>query len=192
MAKVVVKAKVKKIKRKFPVKIKAPEVFGSVSLGTSNVTDLNKFIGKTIKMNLMYVTNSVKNQNVRLVFKVSNVNSGEAQTQVISYEQIPYYLNRFVKAGSDLVADSLVCESKDKLKVRVKPFVVTKKNTSAMILSAIREEVAKLVEKDVASKSAEEFVASVASGKIQVGFRNEIKKIFPLKAFEFKKVIIEQ
>lgn len=191
MAKVVVKSKVKKVKRKFPVQVKAPEAFNSVSLGHSSVTDLASFVGKTLKINLMYVTKNVRNQNVRLAFKVSEVNSGVASTEVVSYEQIPYYLNRFVKTGSDLVNDSVVCTSRDGKKLRVKPFMITKKNTSGMVLSSVRAKARELIEKDVASKTAEEFIHSVTTGKIQIGFRNEIKKIFPLKAFEFKKVVVE-
>jgi ribosomal protein S3AE len=191
MAKVVVKKNVKKAKRKFPVTIKAPDSFKSVDLGKSQVTDLNSLIGKSIKINLMYVTKSIKNQNVRLVFKVNAVNSGVANTEIVSYSQIPYYLNRFVKAGSDLIEDSFVCESKDGRKLRVKPFVITKKNTSGMALSAVREKVKEIISKDASTMSAEEFIVAVTSGKVQVGFRNEAKKIFPLKAFEFRKVVIE-
>lgn len=191
MAKVVVKKNVKKAKRKFPVTIKAPESYNSIVLGNSQVTDLNSLIGKSVKINLMYVTKSIKNQNVRLVFKVNEVHSGVANTEIVSYSQIPYYLNRFVKAGSDLIEDSFVCESKDGKKLRVKPFVITKKNTSGMALSAVREKVKEIISKEAMSMSGEEFIVAVTSGKVQVGFRNEAKKIFPLKAFEFRKVVIE-
>lgn len=191
MAKVVVKSKVKKVKRKFPVELKAPESLNSVSLGNTNVSDLGKFVGRTIKMNLMYVTKSPRNQNVRLMFKVNDVSSGVANTDVVSYEHIPYYLNRFVKPGSDLVTDSFTCESKDGKTVRVKPFVVTKKNASGNILSAVRDKVKELVENEIKSMNAEDFIVAVIGGKLQTGYRNEVKKVFPLKAFEFKKVIIE-
>lgn len=191
MAKVVVKAKVKKVKRKFPVEVKGPAVFNSVSLGHSNVTDLSKFVGNTLKINLMYVTKNVRNQNVRLTFQVKEVNSGVATSEVISYEQIPYYLNRFIKAGSDLITDSFVCKSSDGKDVRIKPFIITRKNTSGMILSSIRDKVIEIISKEVADKTGEEFIHAVSMGKVQVGFRNEIKKIFPLKTFEFKKVVLE-
>lgn len=191
MAKVVVKSKVKKIKRKFPVQLVAPEFLNSVSLGHTNVTDLNAMVGKTSKMNMMYITKNIKNQNVRLVFKVVEVSSGLAKTIVASYIQIPYYLGRFVKAGSDLIDDSFVVKSKDGVKVRVKPFIVTKANASEMVLSALRAEARKLLEKELSQVNVEEFMASVINGKVQGVFRNELKKIFPLKAFEFRRVELE-
>jgi len=188
MAKVVVKAKVKKLKRKFPVEIKAPEYMNSISLGKTDVTDLNLLVGRTTKLNMMYVSGNVKNQNIRLVFKIVEVSSGLAKTEVCGYYQIPYYLSRFVKAGSDLVEDSFVTESSDGKKVRVQPFIVTKSNASSMIGVAIRALVREVIAKDIASRSYSEFISQVISGKVQIAYRNEVKKIFPLKAFEFREV----
>ncbi len=188
MAKVVVKSKIKKAKRKFPVQLVAPEYLNSVVLGKSNVTDLNEVVGKTAKVNLMYITKSMKNQNVRLVFKVVDVASGLAKTHVTSYSQIPYYLGRFVKSGSDLVEDSIVVKSKDDVEIRVKPFIVTKQTGSTMVLSAVRLKARELIEKEISEKTADEFMHSVIMSKIQNGFRSEIKKVFPIKTFEFKKV----
>jgi len=191
MAKVVVKSKVKKVKRKFPIEYKAPEVFNSISLGHAEVSDLKALEGKTLKMNLMYVTGSMKNQNVRMTFKINEVDSGVCKTEVVKYEQIAYYLSRFVKSGSDLVEDSFVIPTKDGKKLRVKPFVITKSSTSKLVLTAIRDKIKELVAIEAASKTSEEFIQAVAMGKLQSGFRNEVKKVFPLKAFEFKTVSLE-
>jgi small subunit ribosomal protein S3Ae len=188
MAKVVVKSKVKKVKRKFPVEIVAPEYLNKAKIGSSEITDPTVFIGKTIKMNLMYVTSSVKNQNIRLTFKIVDVKSGLALTQVSVYEQIPYYLRRFVKKGSDLLEDSFVTKTKDGHEVRVKPFVVTKENVSSLVMGSLREKTREQITKEIGSKIYDEFMASVINGKFQNLLRNEVKKIYPLKSLEFKKV----
>jgi len=149
---------------------------------------LSALVGKTSKVNLMYITGSLKNQNVRLVFKISEVASGLAKTVISSYAQIPYYLGRFVKAGSDLIEDSFVVTSKDGVEIRLKPFIVTKMNTSKMIVSTVRLNAREIIKKEVASKTANEFFSSVISGKVQNGFRSELKKVFPIKSFEFRRV----
>lgn len=188
MAKVVVKSKIKKVKRKYPVEMKAPDYLNSVSLGKSEVTDLNSMIGKTVKLNLMYVTGNVKNQNVRLVFTVFEVNSGLAKTQVTSYSQIPYYLGRFVKKGSDLVEDSFIAKTKDGIDIKVKPFIVTKNNVSKMVLTALRVESKKIISQEISTKNYDDFIESVINGKVQISYRNDIKKITPIKTFEFRKI----
>jgi len=191
MAKVVVKSKVKKIKRKFPVKLIAPEYLGSKELGSSNVTDLNTLVGKTSKISLMYITGSVKNQNVRLVFKVNEVSSGVAKTEVVAYSQVPYFLGRYVKVGSDLIEDSFVVTSKDGKNVRVKPFIVTKNKVGSMISTAVRNKTRELLEKEISSRVAGDFINSVIMYKLQNMLRSGLKKITPIKTFEFKKVLIE-
>lgn len=188
MAKVVVKSKAKKAKRKFPVDIVAPEFLGYVKLGSSQVTDLSSLVGKTAKLNLMYVTGIAKNQNIRLRFKIVDVASGLAKTTVSYYEQIPYYLSRFVKEGSDLVEDSFTVKSKDGVSLLVKPFIVTKMRTSYLISSKIREKVREIFMKEASGSVYDDLIASVISGKIQVLLRSEVKKIFPVKAFELRKV----
>lgn len=191
MAKVVVKSKVKKAKRKFPVDIMAPEYLNSVKLSSSNVTDLNSLVGMSSKVNMMYVTGNVKNQNIRLTFLVTEVNSGLAKTQVKVYEQIAYYLGRFVKKGSDLIDDSFIVKSKEGYSVRVKPFIVTKMNTSALTKSLLRAKTKELLLKEALETSYNDLMSSVIQGRIQITLRNELKKIFPLKTFEFKKVSLE-
>ena len=191
MAKVVVKSKIKKVKRKFPVKLIAPDYLGSKVLGSSNVTDLNSLIGKTSKISLMYITGSVKNQNIRLVFKVVEVNSGEAKTEVVTYSQVPYFLGRYVKAGSELIEDSFIVVSKDGKKLRVKPFIVTKTKVSSMISTAIRNKTRELLGKEISARQSGEFINHVIMYKLQNMLRSELKKITPIKTFEFKKVLIE-
>lgn len=192
MAKVVVKSKAKKVKRKFPVEIVAPEYLNSVSLGKSEVTDLSQLEGKTAKINMMYVTGNIKNQNIRLVFRVTEVSSGLAKTQVCGYYQIPYYLGRFVKKGSDLIEDSFVAQSKDGKDVRVQPFIVTKMNVSNLVLGSLREKSKELIVKEISSLTYNDFINSVINGKIQNLFRNELKKIYPLKSFEFRDVELQE
>lgn len=191
MAKVVVKSKVKKAKRKYPVEIIAPEFLNSAKLGSSQVTDLNSMIGKTAKLNMMYITGNVKNQNVRLTFIVEDVKSGLAKSVVKTYEQIPYYLGRFVKAGSTLVEDSFTAVSKDGRNVRVKPFIVTKMKASALTCDLLRTNAKVIITKEIESKTYDEFISTVFNGNVQTSLRNSLKKYYPLKTFELKKVGFE-
>jgi len=188
MAKVVIKSKVKKVKRKFPVEFVSPEYLGSKKLGSSTVTDLNSLIGKTTKINLMYITGNTRNQNITLIFRVDEVSAGLAKTQVKSYNHIPYYLRRFVKAGSDLCEDSFVCTSKDGIEVRIKPFIITKVKVSSMVLSTLRIKTKEIITEEISKRTYDDFISAVIAGKEQNVYKNELKKITPIKLFEFKKV----
>ncbi|MCH8519750.1 MAG: hypothetical protein LAT82_03265 [Nanoarchaeota archaeon] len=187
MAKVVVKQKIKKIKRKFPIEFIAPEIFNSKVIGQANVSDLNKTVGKTIKINMMYVADSVKFQNIRLTFKVMEVDSGKGKTEVSNYEQVPYFLSRFIKKDSDLVEVNEYVTTKDNKEVLVKLFIVTKHNESQLVLREIRAQARDLVKKEAIDMTYNDFISNIVYSKIQQKIRNELKKITPVKVFEFKK-----
>ena len=57
-----------------------------------------------------------------------------------------------------------------------------------MVSGALRAKFKELLQAEFASKTYDEFISSVIAGKIQGIFRNELKKVYPLKSFEFKKV----
>ena len=191
MAKVVVKKQTKKLKKKFPVEFIAPEVFKSKSLGSTNVSDLNGTVGKTIKMNMMYVAENVKFQNIRLTFKVEEVTSGKAKTQVSGYEQIPYYLSRFIKKGSDLIEKNCVIMTKDSKEVLVKLFIVTRDNVSQLVLTQVRSQVDEIIKREAQATNYEDFISNIVYGKLQHNLRAELKKITPIKVFEFKKTLLK-
>ena len=190
--KVLVKSRAKRFKRKSPVEIISPEILRSVSLGTSEFSDLNKAIGRVIKMNMMYVTGNVKNQNIRLYFKINEISSGLAKTQVVMYEQIAYYLRRHIGVGSCLVEDSYVCKSSDGVDVVVKLFIITRDRVTKMISKALRSTFRTFISKYASSKSYEDFILSVILGRVQSSLKGELKKLVPLKLVELKKVGIKQ
>lgn len=187
MAKVVVKQKTKKIKKKFPVEFIAPELFNSKSLGHTQISDLNKTIGKNITLNMMYIAESVKFQNIRLTFKVTSIDSGKAQTQIAKYEQVPYFLSRFVKKDSNLIEVNQVIITKDNFEVIVKMFIVTKNHVSQLVLGQIRHQAKKLIEEEAKHVVYSDLMGGIIYSKYQQKLRNDLKSITPIKVFEFKK-----
>lgn len=187
MAKVVVKQKTKKIKKKFPVEFIAPELFNSKSLGQTQVSDLTKTVGKNITMNMMYIADSVKFQNIRLTFKVVSVESGKAQTQIAKYEQVPYFLSRFVKRDSDLVEINQTVTTKDNFEVIVKMFIVTKSQVSQLVLGQIRSKAKQLIVDEAKNVVYSDLMSGIIYSKYQQKLRNDLKSITPVKVFEFKK-----
>ena len=190
MAKIAVKTKVKKVKKKFPVEVRGPEFLGSPKIGKTEATDLDNFVGRTTKLNLMYVTNNVKNQNVKVTFKVYEASSGLAKTKVKEYEHISYFLGRFLKSGSSLIEDSFKVSLKEGAELILKPFIVTKGKASSQLVSDVREKARELLREVAKGYDDSGFFQAVINYQIQNQVREEVKKLFPLKTFEFKKVVL--
>ena len=174
MAKIVVKNKVRKVKRKFQIETFSPEFLKKVSLGKSQITDIRTFVGKTIKMNLMYLTGKMRSQNIRLTFRVDKVESEKAQTHVCNYEYVSYNLKRFLKKDSDLIEDSFKVETSDKREITIKPFMVTKNKASSMVKTKLRTQAKEELINYIKTISASKVFEESLNEKLQIKIRNDI------------------
>ncbi len=190
MVKVKIKAKPKVSKRKFPVRFKSPE-FLNFDLGESNVTDLNNLIGKKVIYNLMFITKNAKHQNIMITFRVIDVSSGEAKTEVAQYEVTSNYLTRILKGGT-LVEDRFVVSTSDGREIIFKPFILTKGKVSRAVASAIRKRVRELVDSFSSKSSDEEIFKSAINGTLQSSIKADIKKIYPIKFLDFRKITLKK
>ncbi len=190
MAKVVVKTKIKKVKKKFPVEFIAPAFLNSKTLGMGEITNLADLSSKTIKLNMMYVTGNMKNQHIRLKFRVSEIETKRAKTKLCEYEYIPYYLKRNIKKDITIVEDRFIVISKDNEEIIIKPFLITKTKISALKRKNICFELIEFVETFCKTNSTDEIFAEVLYDKMQLKLKNILKKIVPLKVLEFKKVTV--
>ena len=192
MVKKIVKKATKKVKRKFPIEILAPENFQKKVIGKSEVTDLSHMKNKKVKLNLMYLTDKIRNQNVILTFNIDDIDSSKAYTSISKYEQVSYFLSRSLRKGSDLVEDSFLLSLKDDKKVRIKPFIVTKSYVSLLLKKSIRKNVKMFLEEYIKDITIEDLFRDILSDKVQLSLKNEIRKIYPLKNLEFKKVEVQK
>lgn len=192
MVKVKIKSKAVKAKKKFPVRIKAPEYLNNFLLGESNVSSLENLEGKTCLIGLMFVTKSIKHKNVRMKFRVNEVSSGEAKTEACLYEMLPYYLSRTLRAGKPLVEDRFEVMSKDERVLVFKTFIVLQNKTSQEIKSEVRKLVRDSLTAFCLKTSAEDVFKVVIDNTMQNTLQSDIKKVAQVKNLEFRKVELKK
>lgn len=168
--------------------IVAPEGFNNALLGESPVADLDELIGRTVSINLMTLTNDMKHQNVNLSFKVLKSADGKAVTEVIGYETSPSSIKRFVRRDISRLDDSFVVETGDNKLVRVKIMVLTKNKTTSSILKVVRRTMIDQVALEAEKTDFESFLKDIIYHKLQGAIRDNLKKIYPVRAFEVKRV----
>ena len=93
MAKLSLKGKVKK--KWFP--IVAPKTFNEKIIGESHLYDSQSAVGRYIKVNLMSITNDMKNQNANVRFQVTGTNEGRLITEITDYQMNPAAVKRIVR-----------------------------------------------------------------------------------------------
>ncbi len=182
VAKQVVKAK----KNWHP--IMAPKMFNEYVLGESIVSDVGKLNGRCVAVNLMTLTNDAKHQSVNVFFRIAKTEQNNAFTEIIGYETSPSAVRRLIRRDISRLDDSFVVETVDKKQARVKPMLLTKTKTTSAVLKALRNSMTGLIAKDASNNDFDSFIRNIISHKLQVAVKDSLKKVYPIRSVEIKKV----
>lgn len=168
-----------KKKKWFP--IVSPSLLGAKPIGETYLEEPELAIGKTIKINLMQVTGEIKAQNINAKFEVFEFKENVLRTKITGYSYLSSSLKRLVRRRMTKVDDSLVIMTKDDVKVRIKPLVLTRGKVSRSVEMAMRALVKKLVIDAVSKKPYEELFADVIKNRLQIEVKNTLMKLNPVK-----------
>ncbi len=181
-----------KIKKKKWVSIVAPKQFGEDALGESYTASPSSLVGRTLSINLMALTNDVKQQNTNLKFLITGVEGDKAATDVISYSIASSSIRRLVRKSRVRIDMSFVCFTADKKRVRVKPFLLITTSTKGSAASALRKHATEIVTNEIGKANYDDLIRDLIAHKLQKGLREQLKKIFPLRACEIRELSIER
>jgi len=144
------------------------------------------FEGKHVKLDL---TNSLKGKGLEIKFVVEDVDGKLITTPKQAYLQ-GFYIRRMLRKGTDYVEDSFLIQCKDH-RLRVKPFMITRKRVSKIVLKGLREKAKEEISKYVKDKSFDIIVKDVMEGTLQKQILPALKKIYPLGLCEVRFIGIE-
>tara|TARA_Y100000310_G_scaffold326369_1_gene391180 strand:+ start:864 stop:1484 length:621 start_codon:yes stop_codon:yes gene_type:complete len=142
--------------------------------------------GRHVKLDL---TNSLKGKGLEIKFIVE-----ESEGQLVTRPKQAYlqgfYIRRMLRKGTDYVEDSFLTESKDH-RIRVKPFMITRKRVSREVLNGLRIKAKEEITKYTKDKTFEEIVKDIMEGTLQKKILPPLKKIYPLGLCEIRFIGIE-
>ncbi len=177
-----------KILKKSWYPIVATKSFDSTYLGESYVADPSLMAERTLTVNLANLTGDIRQQGINLQFRISEIEDGKGIAKVIGYEASPAQLRRLIRRGVERLDDSIVCETSEGEAVQVKPFAVTRTPASKPKLSTVRKMLREELSKELKTKTFDDIIKLVISNKLQTSLKGSVKKIFPLKALEIRKL----
>jgi len=97
------------------------------------------------------------------------------------------YIRRMMRKGTDYVEDSFLVQCKDH-RIRIKPFLITRKRVSRSVRAALREEAKKTITEYVKNKSFDNLVLDIINNKFQKELNAKLKKIYPLGLCEIRSI----
>ena len=150
-----------------------------------SIEDINR---RTILFDL---TRELKGKMAEAKFKVE-VKNNEAIGKIIYYGLIQNYARRLVRRGTSPVEDSFIAISKDGVKLRIKPLLVTRKKVVRGIRKNLRNKARELLTKFVNENTREKIFDSIINYKIQKEILKNLKKIYPLSVCDIRRLQVEK
>lgn len=176
---------IKKKKKKWYM-ILASNDFNNVEIGETLTFEAKNMIGKNVEANLSNLINDAKKQNVKIVFKIVNVDGDKLNTKFISYNLLPSYIRRVVRRDKLKIEDSFICLTKDNIKIRLKTLMITKDRTKHTILTKIRRETREVITEEIKKQNFLDVLKDIAMNKFQRSLKDHLKKIYPLGICDIK------
>lgn len=177
-----------KKKKKSWYHIVPPKNFENFAIPETPASEPNLLVGRVLKMSLSDLTGDPKKQNIQVTLKIVSVNEKSALTEFIRYEVVPSYVKRMMRKERDKVDDSFVVHTKDNVKLRVKPLVISKAKTKKSVLTLIRSNTREMISEVLKNQTFSEFISDVISTKFHKAFKEQLKKVYPVATFEFRVV----
>ena len=173
---------------KVTIEILAPKIFGERFLGVTFADREEKARGRILqKYGLELLENPEKYYYI-FHFRIKDVKGGKAYTELKEIECSRDFLNRNVRKGTSKIETRIVAKTKEGTEIIYKPFVIVPGRCDSKIGTKIRKKLQELLE-DYSSKSTvERIVEDVVADTLQKRIVEEIKKIYPIAIFEFRRI----
>ena len=171
--------------------IHAPEQFDRAEIGETPAEEPEQVLGRTIETTLGDVSDDGGENNVKLTFKVTDVGSDAAYTELIKHELTRDYNRSLVRRGSSKIKAILTVRTADDYRVQVQPVAFTTKVADRSQKEAIRRTMLDLVEEAAAERTFEGLIDSIVQGRLSSAIYNEAKTIYPLRRVEVAKATLE-
>jgi len=178
----------KKVKGKTWFKIHAPKIFNERDIGETIGNDSDSIKGRILSLPLSEVTGDITKHYIKIGLKIVDVKGIEAYTEPVDYNISRQYFSRLVRRRSSKIEVINDVKLKDEQTFRIKTVVVTAYKADSRQKSSLHRAVHKEMEKRASQLDFPSLIIAFSTGKIQKEIGEIVRKIFPLKTIEVRKV----
>ncbi len=183
------KIKIKK-KRWFP--IFAPKFLGQREIGESYLSEPNVAMGRVVKINLRDLTRNMRDQNIYVSLKITEVNGNNLDTEIVGYAYMPFFVKKLIRVRTGKIDDSFVLKTKDNKIVRLKPLAITVFPVKKSVKTAIRKQLREMLEEEVAKLNFDSLINDLLRYKLQMEFKKKLNKLCPVREVIMRMVKLEE
>lgn len=189
MAKVKKSAKsVSNWKKKSWYTVLAPKVFGEKEVGQIISSDPETIPARKIEANLMNLSGNIKKQHITLLLDVDKVAGTTAHTTISKYAMNTAFLKRMARKGKSKVSESILVETKDNVKLRLKLIAVSRNLITSSVQKAIRAELVKQAVYASQTATYEDMLSAIIANTFQKSLKGKLDTIYPSSVVEVTKI----
>jgi len=170
--------------------IMAPKEFNNKKIGDTLAGEPKEMVGRSVIINLMNLVDDYKKQGINIKFKIESINDDNAMCKTVGYEMLRSHARRVVRKNADKTDDSFLAESKDGMKFRIKPLIVTRTRVSHATLGKLRKIAKDYLNERFKELNMVEVFESAIQSKFQREIRSNLIKICPIGACEIRQLEI--
>lgn len=177
----------KAIKKRW-VKIIATKDFNEAQIGETYVTDPKACVGKKVTCSLGVLGIDTR-QNINVTFQISNMMGDKLVANLVGYRIMPSSVKRMSRRLREKLDDSFIVLTKDGVKVRVKPILVTRFKTTSSVKKALRASARNKIALMFESVKYIDIMKDIIGHRVQKKLFDGLKKTFPLSVCEIRWLI---
>lgn len=167
--------------------IEAPDFLNRTIVGQTLASNPELLPGRIIETTVGEMTNDMSKNNIKMRFKIKNVNGDVAQSVFIGHSLTNDYVRSMVKRQTSRIDVVLLVRTADGYIVSIKPTSFTVKRARASQIKGIRKLMTRVVVRRAVKLDFEDLVQDVITGKIASTIYKQAKNIYPLRRVEIRK-----
>lgn len=168
-------------------KLHAPRMFNEAEIGETPSADPSLLIGRTVEVTVQELTGDYSKMNIKLKFKVTDVDGYDAKTTFIGHELTSEYVRRLTrrkKTKTDHVVD---VNTKDNFVLRIKPMSIADRRIQSSQEDAMRRILAETLVQMGKDSTLSDLIKSIISGEMSKDLAKACRIIIPIKRIEIRK-----
>ena len=175
-----------KVRKKKWFPVLAPKLFSERVIGEIPLYESGSMLNRGLTVNMMNLTGDPKSQHINVKVRINEVKEGKGMTEILGLEIMPSSVKRLIRRDRTKIDDSVVVQTSDKKKVRIKPLLITNSVVDASVTKSIRTKVRNNLARFVARLTYEQLVEEILSYKLQKFIGNLACKITPIRTSEIR------
>jgi len=154
-------------------------------IGETPALDAAMIKGRVVESNPIDLMNNPSKYYIKLFFMITDINGKKASTKFIGHNCTKDFVARVVQKRTNKVESNDIVELADG-KLRIKTLTICNRKVHKPIETSIRKTIKEKMNEFKKIK-IETFVNDMLLGKLQQEIIKDLKKIYPIRVFEFHK-----